>query len=301
MGLFLATAAVAASLLVLRSVHADVTEALWGVGAQVMQYPGAPDEGVRRLQLNGLDLSFRTQTVDARFEEVLEHYQALCASRDARLDEQLTALLPRHASAPSTPGVLRAIATQAARNESGGYVACLDLGDGPQDLRTLADRFVRFANTGELRDLGEPRYIFARRVTERSEEKTLLLTVWADSGLHLHQMLPQGRADAAGRDPDGVPRPSGSQRILSADEAGKPSSIFVYRVVATSPVELEAFYRRKLPIHGWTIIERHPLESTEIDGIHILSAEKHHRSLTVLTYSDASSRSVLTILASEPS
>lgn len=300
-GLFLTAACLVALGFLLRAVQADVTETLLGVGAQIMEYPGSREEAVRQLQLNGVSLSFRTQTVEASFADVLAHYETLCTMRDGGLGEQLTTLLSSHTAAPSNPGVLHAVTSQTSSNEGAGYVACLDMGEAPQGLEALARKFVRFSQTGNLHDIGELRYVLARRVASDQEEKTFLLTIWVDSSFYIHQMLPLDGADAEGRDPVGVPRPSGSQRVLSAWEAQTPSSVYVYKMPATSAAEVASYYRRELPRNGWTIVERNLFESMEIDGILILSAEKDNRFVTVLSNSDEPSRAMFTIVASEPS
>ncbi|MFA9470152.1 MAG: hypothetical protein ACERNK_06255 [Deltaproteobacteria bacterium] len=274
LGVFLSAVCVLAVAVLLRSARADANEALWAVGSQIAGFPGAPQEEVRQLQLNGVRVSFRTQTVEASLAAVLAQYEGTCGT---------------------------AIATQSARNDSAGYVACVDMGDAPQDLGALAKRFLRFAETGDLREIGEPRYILARRVASGAKDKTFLLTMWAESGFNLYQMLPHDGADAAGRDLVGIPRPSGSQRILSAWEERQPSGVLVYRVVGTSAKELESFYRAELPRRGWTIIERNPSESIQIDSIRMLSAEKDNRLVTVLSDPGEASQTILTILASEPS
>ena len=82
---------------------------------------------------------------------------------------------------------------------------------------------------------------------------------------------------------------------------GKTSGVLVYRVVGTSAKALESFYRTELPRRGWTIIERDPSESIQIDSIRMLSAEKDNRLVTVLSDPGEPSQTILTILASEPS
>jgi hypothetical protein len=273
MGFFLAAVCIFVSALLLRSVRADVTEALWGIGARTMDYPGAPQEGVRQLQLNGVPVSFRTQTVDAPLVEVLAHYEVACGT---------------------------AIATQTAHTDSAGYVACLDIGDGSQDLGALVDRFIRFSETGDLQELGNLRYVLARRLASGSGAQTFLLTMWTDSVVDLRRMLPRANEDAAGRDPVGVPRPPSSQRILSAWEARQPSGVFIYRVVVKSAKDLEVFYRSELVRNAWTIIERNPSESIAINGTRLLSAEKDDRVVTVVSQAGEASQTVLTILTSEP-
>jgi hypothetical protein len=125
--------------------------------------------------------------------------------------------------------------------------------------------------------------------------------MWTNSAFNLYRILPRPGADAAGRDLVGLPRPPGSQRILSAWEARRPSGVLVYRVVGKSAAEIESFYRTELPRNGWSIIERNRSESIQIDGTHMLSAEKRNRLVTVLSRSGEASQTVLTILASEPS
>ncbi|TFH30881.1 MAG: hypothetical protein E4H00_04395 [Myxococcales bacterium] len=112
--------------------------------------------------------------------------------------------------------------------------------------------------------------------------------------------MPREDADAAGHDLVGVPRPPGSYRILSAWEERQPSGVLVYRVPAKSPAELELFYRVTLPQSGWTLIERNDSESVQVDGAHMLSAEKDNRLVTVFSRGGEASETILTILASEP-
>jgi hypothetical protein len=271
---FLAVVCVVAGAVVLRSARADVAEALWEVGSRVMEFPGAPVERTRQLLMNGVQVSFRTQTVDVPFADVLAHYESNCGTPNA---------------------------TQSARNDHAGYVACLDVGDASNDLGTLARRLLRFSETGDLRDLGDPRYVLARRVASAAKDTTFLLTMWVESAFNLYQMLPRPGADAAGSDLVGVPRLPGSQRILSASEVLGPSGVVVYWVATQSAYEVESFYRTELPENGWTILERNPSESIQVDGTRLLFAEKNNRLVTVLARPGEASPTLLTILASEPS
>ncbi len=281
LGLLLAAVAALASLFVLRSVRADVTELLWGVGTEVMKYPGAALEATRSLQLNGVYISFRTETIDAPLKDVLAHYESLCVGEDA--------------------GLIARLSMQTAHNDEAGYVACLELGDASRDLRSLSNRLLQFSETGDLAQLGALRYVRARRVSDDAQDKTFVLTVWADSAFNLRQMLPVAGADGGGSDLAGVPRPPGSQRVLSAWEPWQPSGVFVYRVADQSAAALASFYRTELPKNGWTIIEQRPSESISIDGIHMVSAEQGNRMVTVLSHPGEASQTLLSILSSEPS
>lgn len=267
--------------LLLRAVHADFAEALVGVGAETMHYPGAPPEPTRDLALNGARVSFRTQTIDASIDDVLAHYESLCAGANA--------------------GFAQRLSTQTGRSDEAGYVACLDMSGADGDMGSLAKRFLRFSETGNLGELGDLRYANARRVLGASGDGTFLFTMWADSAVDLFRMLPSPAEDAGGSDLTGVPRPPDSRRVLSAWEAGQPSGVVVYRALGTSAAELESFYRNELSKQGWAIIQRHPFESVSIDGIHMLSAQQANRMVTVLAHPSEASETVVTILSSEPS
>ena len=299
-GLLLAVVCLIFSVLHLRTVYADVTEVLWGIGARAMEYPSARTEGIRQLQLNGIRVFFRTQTVNAPLANVLSHYEALCGARDAGLADQLSKVLDARGGFSSTKSLFRGIATHTARDDNAGYVACLDMGATRNDLVALANRFLRFSQTGDLAEVGAPRYAFARRVESRLGDRTFLLTMWADSSIDLYQVLPRVGVDAAGHDLFGMPRPPDSQRILSASEAQRPNGVFVYRVFSKSAEALASFYRRELTRNGWTIIESNAAESVAVDRIHMLTAEKNNRLVTVLSHTGDASQTVLTILASEP-
>jgi hypothetical protein len=175
------------------------------------------------------------------------------------------------------------------------------MGSAPQDLEALGQRFARFAQTGNLQEIGGLRYAYARRPADGSGQRTFVLTMWADSGFDLRRVLPLGSADAEGRDMPGVPRPRGAQRILSAWEADRPSGLYVYLAKDRTMAELESFYREELSRNGWTIIGRYPGESIRIDDIRMLSAWKGGRLVTVLSHVGEMQEIVLTLLASEPS
>jgi len=282
LSLFLGSIAVgvfAVGFVFLQSIVAGADEGHRGTGADAMEYPGAPHEPARQVVLNGAPISFRTQTVDASAEEVLDYYESSCLSRNA--------------------GIAAPLSVQSARNEQGGYVACLDTGGAPADLRSLASRLIRFARTGNLAAMGGLRYARVRRGPDG--DASFLFAMWADSGLDLFRMLPTDEADSDGSDPIGVPRPPGSQRLLSAWESEQPSRVFVYRTPRVAgELDFESFYRAELSKNGWKILERHPSETRAINGVRMLSAERAHRTVTVLSKAGASAEGLVIILATEP-
>jgi hypothetical protein len=297
LGCFVLAAGAIGLMLLRHRARAQINEALLELGAQMMEFPGTLEEA-REIRINGVRVWLRTQTVDAPLPEVLDHYEKACEKRDAGLSEQLAELVRVHTRRSSS---LSAISAQSNRSQSNGYVACMDMGSVPQDLGALAERFVRFARTWDLQEIGGLRYAYARRHVASSGQRTFVLTMWADSAFDLRRVLPLGNADAEGHDMLGLPRPLGAQRILSAWEADRPSGVYVYLARGRTMADLESFYRKELPKHGWTIIERHAGESIRIDDVRMLSARKGEDLVTVLSHVSGARQIVLTLLASEAS
>ena len=277
-----ALAALACAIL-LRDARAQVDETMLGFGSQAMAFPGAPAEEARAVQINGIEVSLRTQVVNAPLSDVLDRYRSVCTSSTA--------------TASGYAAILSSLAVRSASNESEGYVACVDLG-GPRIIKKTS-RFARFAESWDLGDLGSLRYAYAKRAEDRPKHETFVLTMWADASLDLRALLSFGADDARGTDLAGVPRPQNAQRILSATEAGAPAGVFVYRVRRSSTSEIARQYRRLLSENGWSILERSEGESIMVDGVRLLSAERAHRMVSVLAHHGEDGRTVVTLLAWE--
>jgi hypothetical protein len=281
--LFIVLAAALTCIFLLRGAHAQLDGVLLGLGSRVMAFPTSPVTESRTIRINGVEVELRTEIVDAPLSQVLAHYRDVCAT-------------PR--SAPSGFGPLIAsLATRSGSTDRDGYVVCVETGVG--DFETLTERLVAFSDTRNLADLGPIRYAYASRTAKRPERQTFLLTMWADASINLRDLLPIDEGDARGTDPEAIPRPPGARRILSAAEASAPSGVYVYLTEAEGPAETISVYRRQLSARGWRIIERNPGESTQLNGMHFLSAEDDGRTLSVLTHAGDSPATIVTLLVSE--
>ena len=271
------------STLVFYEARAQLDGAMMEIGSRAMMFPGAEVAGARTVRINGIALSLRSTVVDAPLDTVLGHYRSVCAA-------------PREVSGGYS-SIIASLATRSRTTDRDGYVACVR--PEASDLETLVARLRTFSNTWDLGDIGSVRYAYATRASERPEARTFLITVWTDSSVDLHDLLPLGKTDAKGTDPNDVPRPSNSQRVLSAPEVSASSSVYVYLANGTSAPELLRVYREALPRRGWRLLERSPGESLQIDGTRIVSAYKGGRTLSVLTHAGDSATAVVTLLVSE--
>jgi len=129
-------------------------------------------------------------------------------------------------------------------DERGG-VAAIDFGE-PLDGDALAARMGRLAASGDLSALGQLQAIWYER---RADGGTHYLNLWG--ALSLDKLLPPDGGDVAGGELDGVPRPTGSQRVLSAAEHGAMGRIVAYRVPGGSAVAVRIGFLDELRARGW--------------------------------------------------
>jgi hypothetical protein len=268
--------------LALHGARANFDGAMMSFGSRAMAFPGAPVDEARTLRLNGIEVLFRSQVVAAPLELVLRYYRSTCST-------------PRAESGDYGP-LIASLATRSRSTDREGYVACVET--DVSDLETLTEHLVKFSRTWDLAHLGSLRYAYATRAADHPEQKTFLITMWADESLDLRSFLPIAGSDAGGADPKDLPRPPHSQRILSAIELTAPSSVYAYIAPAAPPATVPVFYREALLTGGWDILERSPDETFEVDGVRILSAEKAGRILSVLAHPRVPSGSVVTLLVS---
>lgn len=109
------------------------------------------------------------------------------------------------------------------------------------------ERLLAFARSRRLADLGQLHAIVAY-----AGDGTTFLHFTADRDARLDGLIPNGSADAAGRDIGEVGRPPASTRVLSVEhgDGGSQGRINVYRV-GTSDAEALGHFAATLPGRGW--------------------------------------------------
>lgn len=248
---FLLCVYVVAMAVVARQVRAETHEIMLGVGAQMMTYAEADaQDSPRTLRLNGQRLRFGSGHVSSRsVSEVLDFFETRCRARDGRLIEQVHELY--EARAMDVPDTSMLDGTLRDSDERSGYVACFDTGDEREGVEGLLARLTAFADTGNLARLGGLRYAYARRTEDGG---THFLVFHTDEQLNVYEMFP-ATGDAPGVDIEGLPRPDGARRLLSAWEEGDPHSLSMYTSTIRSAESLQGWYREQLPARGWSLVE----------------------------------------------
>jgi hypothetical protein len=228
---------------------ARVKSEMMRVGEHLMAFadPGT-EPRVRDVLVNGQSLRFAVLTTDQPVAAVLDHYERWCMQRDGRFAEQLD---QARAKLPGGDAVDSSLldATLREGGDDQGFVGCFDAGGaGKLTPDDAAARFERFADTGNLADLGRFYYMFA----ERGAERTRLIAAWIDGDFYPARLFP-ATGDAPGSDVAGIPRPPGGRRLLSARQADAPYGWTIYERAGHEPAAVAAHYRQALPALGWGV------------------------------------------------
>jgi hypothetical protein len=195
----------------------------WGAAPSPMRAyrdDGSGRERPRRLELDGMTLAVAAGGTTDEPAEVARYYAA--ALGDAR----------------------HGCGARFGDDEHGG-VAAIDYGEA-LDRDALAARMGRLAATGELGALGQLQAVWYER---RADGGTRYLNLWG--ALSLDKLLPADGGDVAGGELEGVPRPAGGARVLSAGERGAAGRVVAYRVPGASAVAVRSDFVDELHARGW--------------------------------------------------
>jgi hypothetical protein len=273
LGVYCSFVAIGLAALSFRSAYGDVKYSALEMGRELGQLddvgPGRP------LMLNGQPVHIRSSTEQVPVGTVLDAVEERCRRSSVGLAEaldDLPALAKKDLPQKLDGQAASAVITE--RSYGRGMVACLVREDGApaRSLGDSVERLARFAESGDLSQVGSLRYLYAE-ATENGE--THMVSVWTDGVFDLGAFAPE-KGDAPGSDLDGVPRPEGSHRMLTAGADGVPYSVRLYRAVG-SPQQVFGFFDQELPRRGWTLTFRGDRRVYEIDGVDLfVSAQPDH-------------------------
>lgn len=204
-----------------------------------------------RLMLNGEKLNIASATTTAPLDAVLDRVEAVCKEEGAMARDfrEIDALMKDEelltAAKKGNFGVLREV------RDNEGFVACAVRGPESKH-KNVFEGMMKFAETSDLADIGQLRYVYARKT---QSGRTHVLTVWTDGSFKLDALTaPADGEDAPGSDPAGAPRPQKAVRYLSAAAEGAPHAVRVYESKAPAR-DVLAQYETEMPRRGWEAIK----------------------------------------------
>jgi hypothetical protein len=249
------------------------SEWMMDAGASMLRYARARHvDGPRRVRVNGVALQLISGSTDDGLSAVLDAFDRRCRAVGRGFGPP--GALARAAGLPEWVPVVR--------EELGdrGYLGCLDPGARELSLDELAMRLRAFARTGDLAEVGDLRFVFALRDGAR----TSYVGLYTEGALPLTRLFP-AQGDAPGVDPDGLPRPPASRRLLSASVEGAAPLLVSYRS-PLPPARIEAQYRGRLIDGGFAVRSATPPAEAARGAVHALvveQAQSRRRALVVVT------------------
>ncbi len=198
------------------------SRSLLAIGQHLMSYgPATYQDEPRSFAINGVRLKLSAATTRRPMADVLDHFEGRCASKFTHREQD--------------------------EDQGMGVVACVVPPESRDDKGSLADRLAAMARGSSF---GPMRYVYA----QRRDDHTDFLTVWSEEPLDVGRFFGDG-ADVGGDDLEGISRPPGARRVLSAAEVGKPFGVALYFDSPQSPEALTGWYKKDLAGRRWQIIE----------------------------------------------
>ncbi len=241
----------ASSLWLLRAADAHIEESMRRFGDDVVRqldtgYLSSPQPIV----VNGQTMFLSSLDVHQPLATTLRHLQDQCKKWVAPALSGVGKLPATVAGLEVAPQlrdpVAWAVSREDAPDEATGQVACIAPSEQHTEVTEVLGRIARFAETGDLGEVGSARYFLARRVTEG---RTHVLSIWTEGSFDMLGMFP-AEGDAPGSDSDLAPRPPTARRVFSAVVPGRPYAARVYASRASRQQVLE-HYDATLSAQGW--------------------------------------------------
>ena len=217
-------------------------------------------------------------------EQVLERFGQHCREHSAGLADEIAALPKAAAVLEQLPTELgdpsRWLSSQTlAKDGKVGQIACIARKNSGGGLTGLLESVLSFTESGDLAELGDARYVVARR--DDASGQTHVLAMWTEGKFNIPEMFAE-TGDAPGADSHYVPRPPDARRVLSAEMAHHSYAIRMYDTKRTH-AEVLSYYEHQLEPLGYL---RHvlPHASEELDlNDHVRAFSKDGVAVIIVT------------------
>jgi hypothetical protein len=282
---FLGCANLAFSALTLPQARAAAEEAAKQSGLALLEQigpalVGPPEEAL----INGQRMSLASKSTALGVEQVLARFGQHCREHSAGLASEVAALPNGAQALAKLPEGLRDPARwlsseSIAKDGRAGQIACIARRDSGGGLKALVEHVLAFIDSGDLAEIGDARYVVARR--DEASGQTHVLAMWTEGKFDIPHMFASS-GDAPGTDSRYVPRPPEARRVLSAEMTQRAYAIRMYDTTRSHGAVL-SYYGRELALRGFFV---HPLPhgSVELDlNEHVRAFSKDGVAVIVVT------------------
>lgn len=262
---FLTVANLTVTALALPQARASADEAVKRSGLALLQQLGPELVGEPEVAtINGQRMSLGAKVTPLGVEPVLGRFEQYCHENSGGLAQELNAMPATAAALDKLPSGLRdpsawLTSRQTATDGKAGQVACVARKGSGGGLQGLMDRILAFTDSGDLGELGDARYVVARR--DEKAGNTLVLAMWTEGSFNIPAMFPE-TGDAPGSDSRHLPRPPASRRVLTAEIGDHPYALRMYDTKQTH-AEVLKFYEQQMQPRGF---RQHELPPTDASG-----------------------------------
>lgn len=228
LGVFVIAAGLFTSTFALRSAYGRLGESGQIIGRELAKFDDLLGT-TSRVRLNGEAMYVSSALSTESAHQVLDRFEAHCREHAGGLPE-LFAKLPESLKKDFDENLEGGAGMGIARREADGegFIACIAQREGG-DIASLPKRMVKMLQTGDLSEVGNLRYVYARQTPGQS---THVITVWTDGPFNIFNIAPQSGAEAPGSDSEESPRPPHATRLLSVSVDGSPQRLRLYDVSA---------------------------------------------------------------------
>jgi hypothetical protein len=282
---FLACVNLGFTALMLPQAQAAAEEAAKQSGLELLKQIGPTLVGTPEVAIiNGQRMSLASKLTPLSVGEVVERFSQHCRQHSAGLKEEIAALPGGSRALEQLPEELRdpsrwLSSETTAKDGKAGQVACIARKDSGGGLTGLVDRIMRFTESGDLAEIGDARYIVARR--DEASGQTHVLAMWTEGKFNIPEMFADS-GDAPGTDSRYVPRPPDGRRVLSAEMSQRPYALRMYDT-KRSHAEVLSYYEQQLAPRGYRLYPL-PRAHAELDlNDHVRAFSKDGVAIIVVT------------------
>jgi hypothetical protein len=244
------------SVLAATALNAKVNDAARALGRQLADLPELT-RGAEEILLNGARMYHARVTTRESVATVLDRFEEHCKKNPGPMAEAMRDFAAQQPKLfeKNVQGSFRHAVMRDDSEQDGALICFVD--DRETGLAGMSELVARFAQTSDLSEFGEMRYVFAER---RKDGKTLVVTMWNQGPLNVSKMFP-ATGDADGNDSRVLPRPPEARRTLVAAAEGMPFALRTYES-GKNRADVQTFYDRWMTREGWQVAAKAEREAT---------------------------------------
>ncbi len=208
----------------------------------------------QEFRLNGESVFFATSKTSEPLDTVLNRFEGHCNSSRA-FDPIMWKMLAQGETTKKAEADLAkegvskfGILRKEDASQHDGVVMCFTRKEGPA---SFFDGLQKFAQSGDLHDFGDVRYVHA---VHKNDGRTYIQAMWTDGSFNVRKIMGTPGKDSVGSDFANLPRPLHATRTLTAEALNTPYAARIYET-DDAPADVLNVYSEKMYADGWISVK----------------------------------------------